>query len=117
MRITLILALLLAILVTIFAVQNNAVVAISFLAWKINGSLALVLMITLALGILIGLLTSAPPAIRRRLQVAEMKKSLRTLEKELEESLKGILATPQEEPPEGIPSQTEYKENPDQSIK
>ena len=53
MRFLVILALLLALLVTIFAVQNSAAAPVTFLFWRVNGSLALVLMLTLALGVLI----------------------------------------------------------------
>ncbi len=69
MRIYLILALLLAIIVTIFAVQNNEPVDVSFLTFELNGSLALVLMITLTLGIIIGILVSAPASLRRRMEI------------------------------------------------
>jgi putative membrane protein len=100
MRITLglILALLLALVVTIFAVQNNASVDISFIAWKTTGSLALVLMITFALGILLGLLVSTPGSIKRRRQFADLKKQLQSLEKELEEAFKPTDLTPEESP-------------------
>lgn len=80
MRVYLILALLLAILVTVFAIQNNAQIEVTFLFWKIDGSLALVLMTTLAIGIIIGILVYIPSAVRRRLQVGGLKRQLRTLE-------------------------------------
>ena len=83
MRIYLILALLLAIIVTIFAVQNNEPVDVSFLTFELNGSLALVLMITLALGIIIGILVSAPSSLRRRMEIGGLKKSARRMEKDL----------------------------------
>ena len=83
--ITLILALILAIIVTIFAVQNNKPENITFLAWSIEGSLALILMITFALGIIIGLLVSTPAWIRRVRQSADLKRKFQGLEKELEQ--------------------------------
>jgi len=83
MRIYLILALLLAIIVTIFAVQNNEPVDVSFLTFELNGSLALVLMITLALGIIIGILVSAPSSLRRRMEIGGLKKNARRMEKDL----------------------------------
>ena len=83
MRIYLILALLLAIIVTIFAVQNNEPVDVSFLTFELNGSLALVLMITLTLGIIIGLLVSAPASLRRRMEIGGLKKNVRQMEKDL----------------------------------
>lgn len=98
--ITLILALILAIIVTIFAVQNNKPENITFLAWSIEGSLALILMITFALGIIIGLLVSTPAWIRRVRQSADLKRKFQGLEKELEqarsESVKPALDQPEE---------------------
>lgn len=105
MRITLalILALFLALVVTIFAVQNNASVDIAFITWRTEGSLALVLMITFAVGILIGLLVSTPGTIKRRLQFSELKKQLQSLEKELEAAFKPSEASSVEIPTPEIP--------------
>lgn len=99
MRIGLILflALLLAILVTIFAVQNTVSVDITFLTWEIHGSLALILIITLALGILIGLLVSTPASIKRRLQLADLRKKQRSLEKDLIDAREAV-SVPEELP-------------------
>jgi uncharacterized integral membrane protein len=82
MRLLFVLALLLALLVTVFAVQNNANIDVSFLFWGVAGSLALVLMITLSLGILIGVLLMLPGAVRRRLELGELKRAVRTLEQQ-----------------------------------
>lgn len=87
MRIYLILALILAIIVTIFAVQNNEPVDVSFLTFELNGSLALVLLITLTLGIIIGLLVSAPSSLRRRMEISGLKKNVRKMEKDLASTL------------------------------
>ncbi len=83
MRIYLILALLLAIIVTIFAIQNTEPVDVSFLTFELNGSLALVLLITLSLGIIIGILVSAPSSFRRRMEIGGLKKNMRQMEKDL----------------------------------
>jgi uncharacterized integral membrane protein len=103
MRITvaLILALILALIVTIFAVQNNTAIEVTFLVWKIDGSLALILMITFALGILIGLLVSTPAWIRRVRQSADLRKNIRVLEKDLEEARKATVVPPEDKPAEG----------------
>jgi uncharacterized integral membrane protein len=73
----LILALALSLLVTLFAVQNNAATEVTFLFWKLEGSLALILMVTFAAGILIGLLVSVPAWIRARLKAASLERSQR----------------------------------------
>ena len=82
MRIFFAIALILALLVTVFAVQNNQAITISFLFWSIEGSLALVLMITLVLGIVIGVLLMAPGSVRNRLQIGGLQRSVRSLEQE-----------------------------------
>lgn len=82
MRIFFGVALILALLVTVFAVQNNQTITISFLFWSIEGSLALVLMITLVLGIVIGVLLMVPGSVRGRLQIGGLQRSVRSLEQE-----------------------------------
>jgi uncharacterized integral membrane protein len=83
MRFFLILALLLAILVTTFAVQNFGTVNVNFLTWKLSGSLALVLLITFSIGILIGILVSAPSTLRKRMEIRGLKKNLLRVDKDL----------------------------------
>jgi putative membrane protein len=81
----LIFALVIAVIAVIFALQNTMVVTISFLAWEITGSLSLVLLITLAIGAVIGLLVLAPSAIKNSIAVSSHRKRVGSLEKELEE--------------------------------
>lgn len=82
MRALIALALILALLVTIFAVQNNAVTTIKFLFWSVEGSAALVLMIALFLGIIIGALLMTPGSVRNRLKVRELRRTVESLERE-----------------------------------
>jgi len=81
----LILALVIAIVAVIFALQNTAGVTISFLVWKVTGSLSLVLLVTLAIGVVIGVLFLLPSAIKTSLQASGQRKQLSLLEKELAE--------------------------------
>jgi len=83
MRALVALALILALLVTIFAVQNNADTTVKFLAWSVRGSAALVLMITLFVGIIVGVLLMIPGSVRNRLKVAELNRQAKSLEHEL----------------------------------
>ena len=53
MQIFLVLGLVIAILAVVFAVQNVAVVAISFFTWKVDLSLAVALLLALAAGVLV----------------------------------------------------------------
>ena len=58
MQIFIVLALLIAIVAVVFAVQNTAMITVSFLVWSFEGSLALVLLATLLVGVLIGTYSS-----------------------------------------------------------
>lgn len=82
MQILIILALIIAVVAVIFALQNIAAVTVSLFFWHINGSLALVLLVTLAAGVLISLLASAPGAISRRWTISNLKKKLAAAESE-----------------------------------
>lgn len=55
-----------AILTVVFALQNSIPVGVTFLVWKFEGSVALVLMLTFALGVLVSSLVSIPAIVRRR---------------------------------------------------
>jgi lipopolysaccharide assembly protein A len=82
MQILIILALVIAVVAVIFALQNIAAVTVSLFFWHINGSLALVLLITLAAGVLISLLASMPGTIKRRWTISNLKKKLAAAESE-----------------------------------
>jgi len=81
----LIVALVIAIVAVIFALQNTMIITISFLAWEVPGSLSLVLLITLAIGVVIGLLVLSPSAIKNSMAVSSHRKRIGSLEKELDE--------------------------------
>ena len=76
----LIVALGLAILTVIFALQNAIPVGVTFLVWKFEGSLALVLMLTFALGVLVSLLLSIPAIVKRRSAISNQTKKIEELE-------------------------------------
>ena len=65
MTFVVILGVIIAILAILFAFQNATIIAISLGAWKFEESLAIVLLITLGLGIIISLLLSIPTIIKR----------------------------------------------------
>lgn len=105
----LIFALIIAVVAVIFALQNTMVIPISFLAWKVTGSLSLVLLITLAIGAVIGLLVLAPSTIKHTLAASGHRKRIGLLEKELEEHkakvaelLKPKPVAPPVEPPKPV---------------
>jgi uncharacterized integral membrane protein len=79
----LIIALVISAIAVVFALQNTMTVVISFLTWQITGSLSLVLLATLAIGILIGLLVLAPSMLSHAITASSQRKRILTLEKEL----------------------------------
>ena len=83
----LIAALGLGILTVIFALQNAIPVGVTFLVWKFEGSLALVLMSTFALGVLVSLLVSIPAIVKRRSAISNQKKKIEELENRLRERI------------------------------
>ena len=84
MQFFLFLALVIAIVLVLFAVQNATVVTVSFLTLHFVGSLAFILVIVFAAGFLAGLLMSVPSILRRGSALREQKRKV----KQLEEALK-----------------------------
>lgn len=74
-----------AIVAVIFALQNTATVEVAFFTLHVSGSLALVVLVTLAAGILIGILVMTPSVIKRSISLSSHRKKLKGLEKALEE--------------------------------
>lgn len=80
MQLLLIVALGLAILTVIFALQNPIPVGVTFLIWRFEGSLALVLISTFALGVIVSLLISIPAIVKRRSIISNQTKKITELE-------------------------------------
>ena len=82
----LIFALIVAVIAVAFALQNTAPVTVAFLSWKVaDAPLSMVLLVTLAIGILIGLLFVAPSLIKHTFRASGSRKRIGALEKELED--------------------------------
>lgn len=80
MQIFIFLALLITIVIVLFAVQNAALVTITFLTFHFEGSLAFVLVVVFALGILSGMLIMVPSFWRKSSLAREQRKKMRQLE-------------------------------------
>ncbi len=63
-----------------FALQNNVPVTVTFLLWRFDGSLAMVLLLAIALGGLIVGLISTPATLRRQWAVHRLNKQIGQLE-------------------------------------
>jgi len=111
MQIFLFFALIISVLAVIFAIQNNDPTTITFAVWKYNGSLALVLLVAVAAGVLISFFVSLPSNLRTRWTVRQQRKKMTELETnlatvrgELEEAQKIIdEANQPAQPPAALP--------------
>ena len=75
----LILALVLATLVAIFAVQNAQEVSVRFLVWTFQSSVVVVILISLGVGALLAALISLPQTLKARRRLRESEKRLERL--------------------------------------
>jgi lipopolysaccharide assembly protein A len=80
MRLFIVLALLIAIAIVLFALQNSSVVTISFLSFHYSGSLALIVVALFASGLLAGLLISLPSLLRKSSALREQKRKVKQFE-------------------------------------
>lgn len=78
-------ALIIAILAVILAFQNTAIILVTFLIWKFEGSLVLVLLLAFIMGVIASLLILLPRIIKKGLITFNQKKKIKELEIKLEE--------------------------------
>ena len=90
MQLMLILGIVFASGAVLFALQNTATVAVSLAAWQVEGSLAMVLLVTLGLGVLIAGLISSPAMISRQWATARLRRQVAELEQEVVKHQKRI---------------------------
>jgi uncharacterized integral membrane protein len=83
MQLILILGIIVAIAAVVFALQNNLPVVVAIALWSFEGSLALVLLVSLGLGALIAGLLSSPAVIRGQWTMGRLRKQVTDLERQL----------------------------------
>jgi len=83
MQLWLIMSIVIAMIVVVFALQNAVPITVSFLTWKFESSLALLLLITIALGVLMSALVSMPSKIKKMKLISNQKKKIQELENAL----------------------------------
>jgi len=74
MRFALVLSLVLAILAVVFALQNPASMDVNLGPFVVNGSTALILMVTFGIGVIVGLLAAAPSLVKRKRRIRHLEK-------------------------------------------
>jgi uncharacterized integral membrane protein len=84
MRFALILSLLIAAVAIVFTLQNTAQVAVNVGPYAITSSLAVVLIVTLSAGVLVGLLASLPSRIAANRRAKKAERELEALRSSLQ---------------------------------
>lgn len=74
MRFSLVIALVVAIIAVVFALQNPDPVDVSLGPFDLTGSAALVILITFVLGVAVGVLASLPSIYRRQKTIKHLKR-------------------------------------------
>jgi putative membrane protein len=85
MQLQLIAALIIVLLIVMFAVQNAVSVSVIFLLWRLDASLAMVIAACFGLGALIGALVTVPSMLRERISISRLRKEVETLRAENED--------------------------------
>lgn len=65
--------------VILFALQNPSIVALTFLGWQFESSLALLIILAVAAGALLGVLFAVPGLIRKSFRIRALRKENRKL--------------------------------------
>ena len=85
MILSLILGFLLGVAALLFALQNTAVVELSFMGWQFESSLALLILMAFAAGIIVSLLVSIPSAVKDSFRIMSLKNENKKLVSEVNE--------------------------------
>jgi lipopolysaccharide assembly protein A len=83
MIIFLIIGIVVGAITVIFALQNVIPVSVKFLAWQLDGSLALILILAVIAGLVISTLFALPGIFRNHLQLIALRKQVKKLESDL----------------------------------
>jgi len=73
--------LLLLFLTVAFSLQNSEPIIINFFAWTFQGSLVIVLLTAMALGVVLSVLASLPSYIKKNRLITQQQKTIATLER------------------------------------
>ena len=99
----LIYALIIAGIAMVFALQNAAEIDVQFLVWDIQMSQALLIILTLIIGVIIGLLAATKSIWHKRSELKKQKKEIAALQKELETIKNKAVTVPTQIPPTSNP--------------
>jgi len=80
MQLTILIGLVFSIGAVAFALQNNVPVTVTFMVWRFDSALAMVLLLALVIGVLIAALFSTPAVLRLQWSVARLRRQVNALE-------------------------------------
>jgi putative membrane protein len=95
MQLFVVIALAIAVCGVAFALQNNVPVTVTFLLWRFDSSLAMVLLLALAVGVLIVAFASIPAALKSRWAMRRVRNEAESL-RETNRSLQARIAALEE---------------------
>lgn len=112
MQVVIIAAIGVAILGVMFALQNNVPATVTFLVWRFDSSLAMVLLIALAIGAIAVALFSTPSTLRMQIELRRRRRRLEELQEtadaqrarieQLEKQLESTLPEPAPAAPSAV---------------
>lgn len=79
----------------LFALQNTEVVALTFMGWQFESSLALLVLASLAAGMLISILASLPSAVAAKFREMRLRSENRKLAEEVDMHRQAQATTPE----------------------
>lgn len=85
----------------VFILQNTAIIAVTFLGWQFESSVAIILALSILIGIVLCLLGSIPGAIGSSIEIGKLKKDNRKLLEEIErmrQAPQAVIVTEQIDP-------------------
>ena len=97
MQRSIIIGLLVALVLTLFALQNDEVVTIRFFVGKVDGSLSLILLITVIIGVILGVIFSIPSINKQARMIQNKNKEIDKLQSQIEGYRKQFGKSDQEE--------------------
>lgn len=84
MILSLIFGLLIGAVSVVFALQNIFPVTVTFIVWEVTTSLALIIVLAVLIGLMIGVILSIPETIRSMFAISNLKKENQKLSTEIE---------------------------------
>jgi len=84
MQRSIIIGLVVALVLTLFALQNDEVVTIRFFVGKVDGSLSLILLITVIIGVILGVIFSLPSINKQARMIQNKNKEIDKLQSQIE---------------------------------